>query len=98
MMLTPCWPSAGPTGGDGFAFPAGSCSFTIPVTFFAIAPAPRGSSGPGLQRPGTSHSGELRFLDLHEIELDRGGAAEDGDQHPHAALVGVHFLDGAVEV
>src|SRR5438309_1470453 len=36
MMLTPCWPSAGPTGGDGFAFPAGSCSFTIPVTFFAI--------------------------------------------------------------
>src|SRR5438132_5066700 len=37
MMLTPCWPSAGPTGGDGFAFPAGSWSFTIPVIFFAIA-------------------------------------------------------------
>src|SRR6266403_1463583 len=37
MMLTPCWPSAGPTGGEGFAFPAGSCSLTIPVTFFAIA-------------------------------------------------------------
>src|SRR2546426_47879 len=45
MMLTPCWPSAGPTGGDGFAFPAGSCSFTIPVTFFAIASLSRGSSG-----------------------------------------------------
>ena len=23
MMLTPCWPSAGPTGGAGFAAPAG---------------------------------------------------------------------------
>jgi hypothetical protein len=26
MMLTPCWPSAGPTGGAGVASPAGSCS------------------------------------------------------------------------
>src|SRR5579859_3335038 len=26
MMLSPRWPSAGPTGGDGFAFPAGICS------------------------------------------------------------------------
>ena len=26
MMLTPCWPSAGPTGGAGFAAPAGICS------------------------------------------------------------------------
>ena len=29
MMLTPCWPSAGPTGGEGLALPAGICSFTI---------------------------------------------------------------------
>src|SRR6266478_2302338 len=55
MLLTPCWPSAGPTGGDGFAFPAGSCSFTIPVTFFAIA-ALRGSSGPA-RGPAASHLG-----------------------------------------
>src|SRR5438876_1045241 len=34
MMLTPCGPSAGPTGGAGFALPAGSCSFTWPVIFF----------------------------------------------------------------
>src|SRR5215510_15599051 len=34
MMFTPCWPSAGPTGGDGFALPAGICSFTIAWTFF----------------------------------------------------------------
>src|SRR5712692_5994031 len=40
MMLTPCWPSAGPTGGAGVAFPAGMCSFTNPTTFFAM-PWPR---------------------------------------------------------
>src|SRR5438128_3341788 len=38
MMLTPCWPSAGPTGGDGFALPAGICSFTIAWTFFIARP------------------------------------------------------------
>src|SRR5262245_5024521 len=42
MMFTPCWPSAGPTGGDGFAAPAGHCSFTIAVTFFATTLRPSG--------------------------------------------------------
>src|SRR5262249_27596334 len=37
MMLTPCGPSAGPTGGEGFAFPAGIWSFTIAWTFFAMS-------------------------------------------------------------
>ena len=36
IMLTPCCPSAGPTGGAGVAFPASICSFTIALTFFAI--------------------------------------------------------------
>src|ERR1700689_1166231 len=36
MMLTPCWPSAGPTGGAGFACPAGICKRMMPVTSFAI--------------------------------------------------------------
>src|SRR6266853_860715 len=36
MMLTPCWPRAGPTGGDGLAFPAVIWSFTIAWTFFAM--------------------------------------------------------------
>ena len=36
MMLMPCGPSAVPTGGAGLALPAGICSFTNPVTFFAI--------------------------------------------------------------
>src|ERR1700686_1316712 len=99
MMLTPCCPSAGPTGGEGFALPAGSCSFTIPVIFF-IERSSGWSSGrlrpsTGIGRLPASCSG---LLDLHEIELDRGGAAEDRDQHPDPTLVGVHFLDRAVEV
>src|SRR5437867_2600387 len=34
MMLTPCGPSAVPTGGAGVACPAGIWSFTIVATFF----------------------------------------------------------------
>src|SRR5271155_732995 len=36
MMLRPRWPKAGPIGGDGLAAPAGTCSFTYPVIFFAM--------------------------------------------------------------
>src|SRR5260221_857190 len=36
MMLIPCGPRAVPTGGAGFVFPAGICSLTNPVTFFAM--------------------------------------------------------------
>src|ERR1043166_6045943 len=36
MMLMPCGPRAVPTGGAGLALPAGICSFTNPVAFFAI--------------------------------------------------------------
>src|SRR5580704_1763266 len=35
MILTPRWPSAGPTGGDGLAAPAGICSLIDPTTFLA---------------------------------------------------------------
>src|SRR5437764_9549670 len=105
MMFTPCWPSAGPTGGEGFAFPAGSCSFTMPVTFFAIASFPRkyGYVTEPLAtfaafRGGACAAAVLGLLDLHEVQLDRRRAAEDRDQHAHATLVGVYFLDGAVEV
>src|SRR2546430_9959659 len=36
MMLTPCWPSAGPTGGAGLAWPPGIWSLIRVRTFFAI--------------------------------------------------------------
>src|SRR5438445_1809112 len=36
MMLTPCWPSAGPTGGAGLAWPPGIWSLISVRTFLAI--------------------------------------------------------------
>src|SRR5450756_350061 len=36
MMLIPCGPRAVPTGGAGFALPAGICSLTKPTAFFAM--------------------------------------------------------------
>src|SRR4051795_11953382 len=36
MMLTPCWPRAGPTGGAGFACPPGIWSLISVRTFFAL--------------------------------------------------------------
>src|SRR5437763_6707932 len=33
IMLMPCWPSAGPTGGAGVALPAGNCSVMTALTF-----------------------------------------------------------------
>src|SRR4051794_25377850 len=37
MMLMPCWPSAGPTGGAGEACPPGACSLMVVRTFLAMA-------------------------------------------------------------
>jgi hypothetical protein len=36
MMLMPCWPSAGPTGGAGEAWPPGAWSLMVVRTFFAM--------------------------------------------------------------
>ena len=36
MMLTPCWPKDGPTGGAGLAEPAGKFNFSITLIFLAI--------------------------------------------------------------
>src|SRR6516164_4072295 len=38
-MLTPCWPSAGPTGGAGVACPPGHCSLIWAFTSRAIVPS-----------------------------------------------------------
>src|SRR2546421_5827145 len=37
MMLTPCWPSAGPTGGAGVAWPPGIWSLMSVRTFLAMS-------------------------------------------------------------
>src|ERR671930_259080 len=56
MMLTPCWPSAGPTGGAGFAWPPGIWSLISVRTFFAI----KIREGPGRHLDGLAE----RELDL----------------------------------
>src|SRR6185436_2655899 len=40
----------------------------------------------------------LELLDLQEIQFDRRRAAENRDHHLERALLGVHFVDEAVEV
>src|SRR5690554_462205 len=86
MMFTPCCPSAGPTGGAGFAAPAGTWSLMKPVTFLAMSLS---SSVVGRQssvgvvsvrgwRPATGGR-RLVTLQLRVVQLDAGGAAEEGD-------------------
>src|SRR5436305_7590529 len=55
MMLIPWGPRAVPTGGAGFALPAGICSLTKPTAFFAMillssCPAARAHSWPSAFR------------------------------------------------
>src|ERR1700750_1371350 len=87
MMLTPCWPSAGPTGGAGLACPAWICSLISPMTFFFGAMVVRCSFlGP-----------KRRLLDLGDLgegQFDRCFATEDGHQHLELLLFGVDLADG----
>src|SRR3954471_4251850 len=86
MMLTPCWPSAGPTGGAGLACPAWICSLISPVTFFFGAMSVRFLFFLG-QRC------QLDLRDLVEGQFDGCLAAEDGHQHLELLLFGVDLAD-----
>src|SRR5262245_21286313 len=92
MMLKPCCPSAGPTGGAGVALPAGMCSLISPITFLAIR-IPLARSG---RTPRPNRGSDL--LHLQEAQLDRRGAAEDGHHHIEGRAVLVDLLDLAREV
>src|SRR6201986_57657 len=80
MMLTPCWPSAGPTGGAGLASPALICSLISPTTFFF-----------GAMSVGVPFWLNLR--DLGEAQFHRCFAAADGHQHLEFLLFGVDLVD-----
>src|SRR5437764_10508551 len=84
MMFTPCWPSAGPTGGAGVAWPAGSCSVKVLTSFFF-------GGMPVFLGWLVRTRSDLR--DLVEVELDRGLPAEDRDQDLELLLVGVDLAD-----
>src|ERR1043166_9786655 len=85
IMSTPCWPKAGPTGGAGFAWPAGICSLICPVTFFAIKIACRGDRA-------------LRLLDLPILDFHRRVAAKNVDRHVQFALLRIDLLDHTAEI
>src|SRR3954453_23056782 len=108
MMLTPCWPRAGPTGGAGVAAPALICSLMKPaIRFFlggmlwslslwAYAVGDDPVAVPrGVPSGWTSLSSDLG--DLGEGQLDRGLPAEDGDEHLELLGVGVDLRDGGGE-
>src|SRR5215211_7262326 len=86
MMLMPCWPRAGPTGGAGDAWPPAAWSLMVVRTFFAMASLD-GTRG---------WSSDL--LDLVEADLDRRLAAEDRDEHLELRGVLVDLGDLAGEV
>src|SRR5215210_1789627 len=107
MMLTPCWPSAGPTGGAGVAAPALIWSLMTAVNRFlgGIAFLLRRDVGLGswlegplagarAERARRGGEGVLDLLDLAERQLDGGLAAEDRDEHLQLLLLGVDLVDG----
>src|ERR1043166_3884673 len=88
-MFTPCWPSAGPTGGAGVHWPPTTCSLIFALISFFAMNAFRGSkSAPGARSD---------RLDLPVLELHGGRPAEDRDDHLDETLVRDDLVDDAVE-
>src|SRR6478609_2471181 len=96
MMLTPCWPRAGPTGGAGLARPALICSLTIAASFFFFGGIAFPSACPSVRiraRNRARKSGS-DLGDLGERQLHRSLPAEDGDQHLELLAVRIDLVDG----
>src|SRR3954466_15326417 len=90
MMLTPCWPSAGPTGGAGVAAPALIWSLMTAVNRFL------GGMTSFYRWWISSYRGRLGASDLADLverQLDGRLAAEDGDQDLQLLLLGVDLVD-----
>src|SRR4051812_14784992 len=109
MMLMPCWPRAGPTGGAGEAWPPGACSLMVVRTFFAMKFAfacQRGRRSLGklvspARRVGFAARLRRRYLNLlHLIVADLDGRLPPEDRHQDLQLgrVLVDLRDLAGEV
>src|SRR5665648_752706 len=83
MMLTPCWPSAGPTGGAGVAAPALIWSLLIAESFRFLV----------VIRTSLFSSRESDLRDLAERQLAGGFAAEDGHEHLELLSVDIDLVD-----
>src|SRR5262245_47370641 len=98
MMARPRWPSAGPIGGEGFAEPAGSCSFRSPVLFFVLAPSLSGADLGGWQPPHLPRSiGQSESLHLPELQFDRRRPAVNAHLNFEQRVLVVNLLDGPME-
>src|SRR5437879_1392477 len=108
MMLTPCWPRAGPTGGAGLAAPAGICNLICPVIFFAIV---REWNVGMMEKCNDGQSALaqysiipsflfifLAFFHLPVFQFDRGIPAENIDRYLEFAPLRLDFLDNAAEI
>src|SRR5579883_384788 len=95
MMLTPCGPSAVPTGGAGVAFPAGICSFTLPVTFFAMRNPLRAPRRPVWRGPVRA---SLYLFYLQKFQFDGSGTAENRDHDAQCSALRVDFIHFAREI
>src|SRR5699024_565774 len=89
MLLTPCGPSAVPTGGAGVAEPACRATLTRAATFFlggmdfVLARSGTDQDLPGRSTASCRRTGDgfrSDLLDLGEGQVDRGLAAQDLDQ------------------
>src|SRR5215218_1886674 len=98
MMLMPCWPSAGPTGGAGDAWPPGACSLIVVSTFLAIDFAFAFQAIELLRRRSPSATLRSDLLHLVVADLHRGLATEDGYQHLELGRVLVDLGDLTGEV
>src|SRR5215510_2846996 len=87
MMLTPCCPRDGPTGGEGVACPAGTCNFTFATTCFAMLYSAR------LRR---RHL--LNWLDLQELQLNRSGTSKNTHHHFELATFRINLFDHSCKV
>src|SRR3990172_9422722 len=83
MMLSPCWPNAGPTGGAGFACPPGIWSLISVTTVFIFL---------------AIYASILYFAYLKEIELHRCASAEYLDFYAQPSLLRIHLFHNAAEI
>src|ERR1700690_72692 len=102
MMLTPCWPSAGPTGGAGLAWPAGICNLMMPVTFFAINFYTDFTDFRELARSRLLRANPcnpcLCFFNLPVFQFHGRIPPKNVDRHLQLSAFGIDFLDHAAEV
>src|SRR5260370_1594 len=94
MMLTPCGPSAVPTGGAGVATPAFSCTLTTAAIFFFLGAMFRGPYLTGLTALNVRGSLRSDLADLVERQLDRCLATEDRDEHLELLGIGIDLVHG----